>query len=109
MNDALTINTQLIEKNKLSKCWGMFYLPLYLFLSLLNIYRYNLTISSIKNSHICHVDIENEKKIWIKIHSCYIKPTNDLTRWDKVECPVGGGRGQLMDTDWYRDLKYGGV
>lgn len=55
MNDALTINTQLIEKN----CWGMFYLPLYLFLSLLNIY--NLTISSIKNSHICHVDIENEK------------------------------------------------
>lgn len=35
--------------------------------------------------------------------------TNDLTRWDKVECPVGGGRGQLMDTDWYRDLKYGGV
>lgn len=59
MNDALTINTQLIEKNKLPKCWGMFYLPLYLFLSLLNIY--NLTISSIKNSHICYVDIENEK------------------------------------------------
>lgn len=22
MNDALTINTQLIEKNKLPKCWG---------------------------------------------------------------------------------------
>lgn len=59
MNDALKINTQLIEKNKLPKCWGMFYLPLYLFLSLLNIY--NLTNSSMKNSHICHVDIENEK------------------------------------------------